>query len=61
MDLRSKYTDTIIRAMRDSVTNGSPVNPPIWWIDPTNTEAHTIDDGREVKNSIKIINKIYVS
>lgn len=45
MDLRSKYTDTIIQLMKNTVSKGSPVNPPIWWIDPTNSEAHSIANG----------------
>lgn len=45
MDLRSKHTDTIVKLMRNTVGNGSPVNPPVWWIDPTNPEAHSIADG----------------
>lgn len=32
--------------MKMSVKNGSPVNPPIWWIDPTDPVAHTINDGK---------------
>lgn len=48
MDLRSKHTETIVKLMRNTVGNGSPVNPPVWWIDPTNPEAHSIADGMEI-------------
>ncbi|XP_025203032.1 myogenesis-regulating glycosidase-like [Melanaphis sacchari] len=44
MDLRSNYTDTIVDLMKNTVANGSPVNPPVWWIDPTDIDAYTIDD-----------------
>ncbi|VVC33348.1 Glycoside hydrolase family 31,Glycoside hydrolase superfamily [Cinara cedri] len=44
MDLRNNYTDTIIQLMRSSVVKGSPVNPPVWWIDPTDPVAQIIDD-----------------
>lgn len=46
MNIRSKYTDTIIALMKDSVAKGSPLNPPVWWIDPTDPVAHAIDDGK---------------
>lgn len=41
--------------MDASVTRGIPVNPPIWWIDPTDEVALAVDDGelrflKEVKN-----------
>lgn len=48
MDLRDNYTDTIIQLMRNSVAKGSPVNPPVWWIDPTDPVAHLIDDGKKI-------------
>ncbi|XP_001952674.2 myogenesis-regulating glycosidase [Acyrthosiphon pisum] len=44
MDLRNKYTDTIVDLMKHTVAHGSPVNPPVWWIDPTDSDAHAIDD-----------------
>uniref|UniRef100_A0A2S2NFM9 Putative family 31 glucosidase n=1 Tax=Schizaphis graminum TaxID=13262 RepID=A0A2S2NFM9_SCHGA len=44
MELRSNYTDTIVDLMKNTVANGSPVNPPVWWIDPTDADAYAIDD-----------------
>lgn len=35
--------------MEQAIIYGTPVNPPIWWIDPTNPEAHKINDGKFVK------------
>lgn len=35
--------------MQEAIVNGTPVNPPIWWVDPTNEEAHKINDGKFVK------------
>jgi len=35
--------------MQQAIDNGTPVNPPIWWIDPTNAEAHKINDGKFVR------------
>lgn len=48
MDIRGKYTDTIIELMRSSVGKGSPLNPPVWWIDPTDPVAQLIDDGKKI-------------
>ncbi|XP_026811742.1 myogenesis-regulating glycosidase-like [Rhopalosiphum maidis] len=44
MNLRANYTDTIIELMRSSVGKGTPLNPPIWWIDPTDPVAQAIAD-----------------
>lgn len=55
MDLRSKYTDTIIELMKNTVAKGSPINPPVWWIDPTDSIAHSIDDGKNNKICIYLL------
>lgn len=62
MDIRSNYTETIIQLMRQSVADGSPVNPPIWWIDPTDPVAHYIYDGKQIrfKSSIFTFGQIRV-
>ncbi|GJQ75090.1 hypothetical protein Trydic_g9703 [Trypoxylus dichotomus] len=39
VELHTKYADKIIAAMNKSVSDGYPVNPPVWWVDPTNPEA----------------------
>ncbi|XP_018572975.1 myogenesis-regulating glycosidase-like [Anoplophora glabripennis] len=44
VDLHKNYSAQIIEAMQASVKNGSPVNPPIWWIDPTDPIALATDD-----------------
>ncbi|XP_045501448.1 myogenesis-regulating glycosidase-like [Colias croceus] len=43
-DLHAEYADQIYAAMHASVHDGSPVNPPLWWIDPTDPEALVIAD-----------------
>lgn len=43
--LHKNYSAEIIEAMQASVENGTPVNPPIWWIDPTDPVALATDDG----------------
>ncbi|XP_031763119.2 myogenesis-regulating glycosidase-like [Galleria mellonella] len=43
-ELHAEYADVIFDAMLASVNNGTPVNPPIWWLDPTDEEALVIWD-----------------
>ncbi|XP_056647707.1 myogenesis-regulating glycosidase-like [Diorhabda sublineata] len=44
VNLHEEYSDDIIKAMKDCIENGNPVNPPIWWIDPTDSYAFSIAD-----------------
>ncbi|CAH0558146.1 unnamed protein product, partial [Brassicogethes aeneus] len=44
IDLHAKYSYEIINAMDRAIQTGTPVNPPIWWVDPMNKEAHKIND-----------------
>ncbi|CAG9820285.1 unnamed protein product [Phaedon cochleariae] len=47
--------------MEASKLNGSPVNPPIWWIDPTDAEALACDDDmKSCKNLVLIILGFYL-
>ncbi|KAK3911234.1 Myogenesis-regulating glycosidase [Frankliniella fusca] len=41
--LHADYTDVIVAAMKQAVADGTPVNAPIWWLDPTD-EAAIIED-----------------
>lgn len=43
--LHEDYSDKILQAMNASIENGTPVNPPIWWVDPTDEVALKTDDG----------------
>lgn len=45
VELHEKYTDIILQAMNNSISKGHPVNAPIWWVDPTNSDALGCDDG----------------
>mgnify|MGYP005983654579 FL=1 len=42
--LHDEYTDSILNAMENSISTGTPVNPPIWWADPTNPDALKSND-----------------
>jgi alpha-glucosidase len=44
VDLHIQYAPNIIRAMNQSISDGTPVNPPIWWVDPTDRIALASDD-----------------
>ncbi|XP_063539892.1 myogenesis-regulating glycosidase-like [Cydia strobilella] len=37
--LHADYADEIVAAMEASVKDGTPVNAPIWWLDPTDETA----------------------
>ncbi|XP_014212856.1 myogenesis-regulating glycosidase-like [Copidosoma floridanum] len=43
-DLHAQYSPNIIDLMKKAVSTGAPINPPIWWVDPTSAEAHKISD-----------------
>ncbi|KAK3925061.1 Myogenesis-regulating glycosidase [Frankliniella fusca] len=37
--LHADYADVIVDAMKQAVSDGTPVNAPIWWLDPTDEAA----------------------
>ncbi|XP_047121975.1 myogenesis-regulating glycosidase-like [Schistocerca piceifrons] len=41
--LHTMHAPRIVEAMERAVKDGTPVNPPIWWLDPTDSTALTID------------------
>ncbi|KAK2575419.1 hypothetical protein KPH14_008331 [Odynerus spinipes] len=43
-DLHAQITPLILKSMNKSIQTGAPLNPPIWWIDPTDQIAHKIND-----------------
>lgn len=46
-DLHAQYANTINDTFARAVKDGFPVNPPIWWVDPTSKAAHPIWDGKK--------------
>ncbi|XP_037292253.1 myogenesis-regulating glycosidase [Manduca sexta] len=44
VELHARYAPEIIAACRRATVDGSPVNPPIWWIAPNDTTAFDIWD-----------------
>lgn len=45
-NLHAQYAPTLIQLAQDATTNGEPINRPIWWLDPTDSTALGIDDGK---------------
>ncbi|XP_049791319.1 myogenesis-regulating glycosidase-like [Schistocerca nitens] len=41
--LHVQYAPRIVELMQQTVQDGSPVNLPIWWLDPTDDTALTVD------------------
>lgn len=44
-ELHTSYGSLIEQRFSLAVSTGAPVNPPIWWIDPSDATAQVIDDG----------------
>ncbi|XP_045511871.1 myogenesis-regulating glycosidase-like [Pieris brassicae] len=42
--IHADYADEIVAAMEASMKVGTPVNPPIWWLDPTDEQALAVWD-----------------
>lgn len=47
MAQRMKYSEEILNAARQAVEDGSPMNRPMWWAAPNDTNTYTIDDGKK--------------
>jgi myogenesis-regulating glycosidase len=45
--LHEQYSDLIMERFALGVSDGHPVNPPIWWLDPEDKEAQTVADGED--------------
>ncbi|EZA50367.1 hypothetical protein X777_11178 [Ooceraea biroi] len=53
-ELHANQTSAILGAMQQAIRDGTPVNPPIWWVDPTNRQAHKINDEYLLGDSILV-------
>ena len=42
--LHAQHSQLIIRLAREAVETGTPINRPVWWIDPTDQIALSLDD-----------------
>jgi len=43
LSLRERYQDELLAAARQATVDGTPINRPIWWVDPTDAETYNID------------------
>ncbi|XP_049837155.1 myogenesis-regulating glycosidase-like [Schistocerca gregaria] len=43
-ELHAQYAPRIVELMQKAVEDGTPVNLPVWWLDPTDQTALTIND-----------------
>jgi len=44
LQLREMYEDVILAAAKQAVLDGTPINRPMWWVDPDDPPTYTIDD-----------------
>ncbi|CAL8070663.1 unnamed protein product [Orchesella dallaii] len=51
---REMYRDEILAAARQAEQDGSPMNRPIWWVDPTDEITFTIDDAYMLGDNILV-------
>jgi alpha-glucosidase (family GH31 glycosyl hydrolase) len=53
--LHYQYSDKIIQLARQKVEDGTPINLPLWWLDPTDAEALRIDSGESYEQNSSFI------
>lgn len=46
--IRNEFKDEILQAARQTIEDGSPINRPLWWLDPEDTETYTVDSGTQL-------------
>ena len=44
VDLRIAYAEEIVAVAQQTLVDGSPMNRPMWWVDPTDPQTFTIND-----------------
>jgi alpha-glucosidase (family GH31 glycosyl hydrolase) len=54
LDIRNKYADKIIAAAKQSTVDGSPINRPMWWVSPRDSDSFTMDDQYMVGDDIVV-------
>ena len=52
--LHAQHADTIIALARQTMVDGSPINRPVWWLDPSDETALAIDDQFLLGNDILV-------
>jgi len=59
MAIRERYADLILAAARQASVDGTPMNRPIWWVDPTDAVALVVDDEYMLGDSILVAPVVY--
>ena len=54
LDLRERYTPTLLQLANESVSHGTPIIRPLWWVSPEDRTAQTIDSEFLVGNDILV-------
>ncbi|XP_049836924.1 myogenesis-regulating glycosidase-like [Schistocerca gregaria] len=54
-ELHTQYAPRIVELMQKAVEGGTPVNLPVWWLDPTDSTAQTIDSGMTYRFPIDVL------
>lgn len=47
-DLHAAHTELIMTRFALAVSDGEPVNPPLWWVSPSDRTAQQIDDRKNI-------------
>lgn len=50
--LHYQYAPMIIALAKQATIDGTPINRPLWWIDPLDPVALTIDSGKLCENRV---------
>ncbi|PNF32421.1 hypothetical protein B7P43_G04891 [Cryptotermes secundus] len=50
--LHFQFSDKILKLAKKKVADGTPINLPLWWLDPSDEEALTIDSGKSHGQSL---------
>ena len=48
VELRIAYADEIVAAANQTLVDGSPINRPMWWVDPTDPVTFSISDRKKI-------------
>ncbi|CAG7835114.1 unnamed protein product [Allacma fusca] len=54
LSIRNEFADKIIAAAKQTLVNGSPMNRPMWWFDPTDFNTYTIDNQYMIGDDILV-------
>jgi len=47
LKIREQYHSEIIKAANQSLIDGTPINRPIWWVDPSDPETFAIEQCKQ--------------